>query len=107
MKKGLIIGIVVLWVGWVIAGALVAPALYIVGPLIVGTLLGAWIYFVRMVLGLMVLIQQLSVLFTLTQSLFYSHLIKVRGEAIAVSNLEDTLTRSRGASSEAPSPSFE
>jgi len=49
MKKGLIIGIVVLWVGWVIAGALVAPALYIVGPLIVGTLLGAWIYFVRMV----------------------------------------------------------
>lgn len=49
MKKGLLIGIVVLWVGWVIAGALVAPVLYIVGPLIVGTLLGAWIYFVRMV----------------------------------------------------------
>ena len=49
MKKGLIIGIVVLWVGWVIAGALVEPGLYIVGPLIVGILLGAWIYFVRMV----------------------------------------------------------
>lgn len=49
MKKGLLIGIVVLWVGWVIAGALVAPVLYIVGPLIVGTLLGAWIYFVWMV----------------------------------------------------------
>ena len=49
MKKGLIIGIVVLWVGWVIAGALVEPGLCIVGPLIVGTLLGAWIYFVRMV----------------------------------------------------------
>ena len=49
MKKGLLIAIVVLWIGWVIAAALVVPGLYIVAPLIVGILLGAWIYFVRMV----------------------------------------------------------
>ena len=49
MYKKLIIGIVVLWVGWVIAAVLVVPGLYIVAPLIVGILLGAWLYFVRMV----------------------------------------------------------
>jgi len=49
MKKGLLIGIVVLWIGWVIAAAIVAPVLYIVAPLVVGALGGAWIYFVRMV----------------------------------------------------------
>ena len=49
MKKGLIIGIVLLWVGWVIAAIIVVPGLYIVAPLIVGILLGAWIYYVRMV----------------------------------------------------------
>jgi len=49
MKKGLLIAIVVLWIGWVIAAAIVVPGLYIVGQLVVGTVMGAWIYFVRMV----------------------------------------------------------
>ena len=52
MKKGLLIGIVVLWVGWVI-GAAIGEATgepgWIVPALLVGILLGAWIYFVRMV----------------------------------------------------------
>ena len=49
MKKGLLIAIVVLWIGWVIAAAIVVPGLYIVGQLGVGTVMWAWIYFVRMV----------------------------------------------------------
>ena len=48
MKKGLLIGIVVLWVGWVITAAILEPT-WIVPTLLVGILLGAWIYFVRMV----------------------------------------------------------
>ena len=48
MKKGLLIGIVVLWVGWVIVAVILVPG-FIVPTLLVGILLGAWIYFVRMV----------------------------------------------------------
>ena len=48
MKKGLLIGIVVLWVGWVILYAILEPG-WIMPTLVVGILLGAWIYFVRMV----------------------------------------------------------
>ena len=48
MKKGLLIGIVVLWVGWVILVAIIEPG-WVLPALLVGILLGAWIYFVRMV----------------------------------------------------------
>jgi polyferredoxin len=48
MKKGLIIGTIVLWVVWVIAAAILVPML-ILGTLIVGILIWAWISFVRKV----------------------------------------------------------
>jgi len=52
MKKGLLIGIVILWVGCVIIAAIgeaTGEPGWIVPTLVVGILLGAWIYFVRMV----------------------------------------------------------
>ncbi len=48
MKKGLLIGIVVLWVGAVIVVSIPEPG-WFVPMLVEGILLGAWIYFVRMV----------------------------------------------------------
>ncbi len=52
MKKGLLIGIVVLWVGWVILmaiGEATGEPGWVVPALLAGIPLGAWIYFVRMV----------------------------------------------------------
>jgi len=52
MKKGLLIGIVVLWVGWVIVmaiGEATGEPGWVLPALLAGIPLGAWIYFVRMV----------------------------------------------------------
>jgi len=49
MKKGLLIGIVVLWVGCVIVATVASDKGWVLPTLVVGILLGAWIYFVRIV----------------------------------------------------------
>ena len=49
MKKGLLTGIVVLWVGSVIVVAIQGDPGWFLPTLLVGIVLGAWIYFVRMV----------------------------------------------------------